>query len=286
MYNYNFIYLGALPNSHRKIELEIMRRIMTDSHVDSIINSYEMTKGLEFLNSRPLVGSLAEADEFSSDEMERFWLNSRNIQQSSITGSEPFPGEMMGPVSENVMISSSILDLLVEYYMATYETLEFRKPFGEGRDDSRVISVRINQFGRCRIGSEIFGSNMSARHIKSSYILAKFITQDNNVDCYPGQVQFFFSHKANLPSGELEHNLAFIRWYRPANSRYHFSFNNDETCNVELWDTEFYPQYRDCIIPVHNILSRFVPVKYKISDRKNAKEYLAVNPVNRKYNIH
>ena len=192
---------------------------------------------------------------------------------------------MMGPASENVVMSSSILDLLVEYYIATYETLDFRKPFGEGHDDSRIISVKINQFGRCRIGSEIFGSNMSARHIKSSYILAKFITQDNNVDCYLGQVQFFFSHKANLPNGELEHNLAFVRWYRPANSRYYFSFDNDETCNVELWDTEFYPQYRDCIIPVHNILSRFVPVKYKISNRKNAKEYLAVNPVNRKYNI-
>lgn len=259
---------------------------MTDSYVDSIINSCEMTKGLEFLNKRSLVGSLAEADEFSADEMERFWLNSRNIQQSSINGSEPFPGEMMGPASENVVMSSSMLDLLVEYYMATYETLEFRKPFGEGHDDSRVISVKINKFGRCRIGSEIFGSNMSARHIKSSYILAKFMTRDDgSVDCWPGQVQFFFSHKADLPNGELEHNLAFIRWYRPTNSRYHFSFSDDETCNVELWDPEFYPQYRDCIIPVHNILSRFVPVKYKISDRKNAKEYMAVNPVNRKYNI-
>ncbi|RHZ82648.1 hypothetical protein Glove_106g67 [Diversispora epigaea] len=27
--------------------------------------------------------------------------------------------------------------------------------------------------------------------------------------------------------------------------------------------------------PFHHILGRFVPVKYKISDRKNAKEYLA-----------
>src|SRR5579859_1751770 len=186
MYNYNFYILGALPNSHRKIEPEIMRQIITDSYVDSIINSSEMTKGLEFLNNRSLVGSLAEADKFSADEMERFWLNSRNIQQSSITGSEPFPGEMMGPASEDVVMSSSMLDLLVEYYMATYETLEFRKPFGEGHDDSRVISVKINQFSRCRIGLEIFRSNISACHIKSSYILAKFITQDGNVDCWPG----------------------------------------------------------------------------------------------------
>jgi hypothetical protein len=61
-----------LPNSHRKIEPEIMRRMMTDSHINSIINSSENVKGLELLNKRPSVGSLSETDEFSSDEIERF----------------------------------------------------------------------------------------------------------------------------------------------------------------------------------------------------------------------
>ena len=51
MYNYNFYILGALPNSHRKIELEIIHQIITDSYINSIINSSEMTKGLEFLNN-------------------------------------------------------------------------------------------------------------------------------------------------------------------------------------------------------------------------------------------
>ena len=51
MYNYNFYILGTLLNSHKKIEPEIMCRIMTDSYIDSIINSSEMTKGLEFLNN-------------------------------------------------------------------------------------------------------------------------------------------------------------------------------------------------------------------------------------------
>ncbi|EXX59937.1 hypothetical protein RirG_184520 [Rhizophagus irregularis DAOM 197198w] len=101
-------------------------------------------------------------------------------------------------------MSNLIPDLLVEYYLATYKTLEFQKPFGEGHKNSRIISVKMKQFGRCRISSETFGSNMSA---------PKFITQDGSIDCYPRQVQFFFSHKVDLPDGELEHNLAFIRWY-------------------------------------------------------------------------
>ncbi|EXX71222.1 hypothetical protein RirG_080410 [Rhizophagus irregularis DAOM 197198w] len=162
--------------------------------------------------------------------MERFWLNLQNIQQLIVTGNESFPDEMLGPASENVVMSNSMLDLLVEYYLVTYKTLEFQKPFREGHENLRIISVKMKQFSRCRIGSETFGLNMSARHVKNS-------------------------------------------------------IEDDEICNVKLWDTEFYPEGRDCIIPVHNIISSFVPIKYKILDRKNAREYLAVNSVNRKFNI-
>ncbi|GET65199.1 hypothetical protein GLOIN_2v1883106 [Rhizophagus irregularis DAOM 181602=DAOM 197198] len=73
----------------------------------------------------------------------------------------------------------------------------------------------------------------------------------------------------DLPNGQMEHNLAYIH----------------ESCNVELWKSEFYDESRDCIIPVHNILCRFIPSKYRISTRSNAIEYLAINPINRKLQI-
>jgi hypothetical protein len=242
------------------------------------------TKGIELLEVRPNVGSLSATDEFSSDEMYRFLLHSKNVQDSVITGREEFPGEMLKPTSENILMTAEMLDRMVEYYMATYEMYNFRKPFGEGTDDSIVIRVNMNKFGRCRIGSEIFGSAMSSRHITSSYILSKFITNANEVDCYPGQIQYFFKHTVDLPEGASEHNLAYVRWYKLSNNnRYYFSI--DETCNVELWSKDFYSESRDCIIPVHHILGRFVPVKYKISAHQNAIEYLAVNPINRKFHI-
>lgn len=266
-----------------------MRRLMNDNRVDDIINSGVDTKGLDLLNTRTPVGSLSEADEFTSDEMRRYLLYSQNIQESPITGQEPFPGEMLKPSSENIILSSEMLDRMVEYYKVTYVMYNFRKPFGEGPDDSIVISVKINKFGRCRIGSEIFGSSMSSRHVKSSFILAKFVTSNGEVDCYPGQIQYFFKHTINLQNCPVEHFLAYVRWYRPATSgnvRYYFSSDNDhETCTVELWKSEFYPESRDCIIPVHHILSRFIPVSYKISDRRNAVEYLAINPISRKFHI-
>ncbi|GET54803.1 hypothetical protein GLOIN_2v1775288 [Rhizophagus irregularis DAOM 181602=DAOM 197198] len=278
--------LGSLPNSNRKIESELMRRLMFDKQIENIISSGIEVKGLELLNSQRTIGSLSVTDEFSSDEMHRFWLNSQNIKDSQISGKEGFPGEFLKPVFHNILLSSEILNLMVEYYNATYESFGFRRPLVEGLDNDIIIRVKINQFGRCRIGSEVFGSSLSLRHVKSSYVLAKFITDDEDVDTYPGQIQYYFTHVVDFPDGPVEHFLAYVRWYKHANStniRYYFS--SDEICNVELWNTEFYPISRDCIIPVHHILSRFVPVSYQISNRQNAREYLAVNPISRKYQL-
>ena len=185
---------------------------------------------------------------------------------------------------------------MVRYYNATYPRYNFRKPSEEGPEDSIIIRIKMSKFRRCRIGSEIFGSKMSARHVKSLFVLAKFVTgdeededdeEDDSVDCYPGQIQYFFKHTINFPNGPAEHFLAYILWYQPdEDNRYYFSSNdNYNTCNVELWKPEFHDESRDCIILVHHILSRFIPVKYRISDQRNACEYLAVNPLNRKYHI-
>ncbi|GBC19806.2 hypothetical protein GLOIN_2v1786147 [Rhizophagus irregularis DAOM 181602=DAOM 197198] len=281
--------LGSLPTSNRQIEPEIMRRIMNDNRIGDIISSDIQTKGLELLEDRPTTSSISAADQFSSDELERFWLNAKNIQESTITGCEPFPGEMLKPSSEAIM-TESMLELMVAFYNASYiEMYKFRKPADEIIQDSITIRVKINQFGRCRIGSEVFGSAMSVRHTKSSYVLAKFITSDGEVDSYPGQIQYFFKYTVDLPNGQMEHNLAYIHWYRPAStseSRYYFHIDDeDKSCNVELWKSEFYDESRDCIIPVHNILCRFIPSKYRISTRSNAIEYLAINPINRKLQI-
>jgi hypothetical protein len=265
---------------------------MAEMQIDDIISSGFETKGLELLNNRPSVGSLSDTNEFSTDEMYRFLMNSRNVLTSPITGSEEFPGEFLKPQFENIRLEGSIHDLLVEYYTVTYVDLIFRKPFTEDSPGSVIVLDKANQYGRCRIGAEKFGSTISQRHIKSSFIMAKFINLDGkSVDIYPGQIQYFFDHTIYLSSqnSTLTHKFAYVRWYKPVNSssiRYHFSINDDtETCNIELWDNSFYPISRDNIIPIHNILCRFVPVKYKTSNRSNSREYLAVIPLNRKFHF-
>jgi hypothetical protein len=131
---------------------------MNDNRIDDIISSGVETKGLDLLNTRTPVGSLSEADEFTSAELQRYLLYSQNIQESPITGHEPFPGEMLRPFTENIVLSNDMLDRMVEYYNATYEMYNFRKPFGEELEDSIIIGFKMSKFGRCRISSEIFGS--------------------------------------------------------------------------------------------------------------------------------
>src|SRR5207249_2922055 len=121
------------------------------------------------------------------------WSNLRNIWQSIATGSELFLREMLNPKSE-IVLSKEMLDLMVEYYLVSYENFDFQAPFDDGPEDSIVIShVTINKFGQCRISSEVFGSTMSSCHMKSSFILVNFITRDDKVDCYAGQVHYFLN---------------------------------------------------------------------------------------------
>jgi len=99
--------LGSLPNSNRKIEPELMHRLIFDSQVKSIISSSRVEmKGLELLGRWPSIGSLSVTDEFSSDEMHRFRMNSQNIFVSKVSGSENFPGEFLKPSFNNTLLSS------------------------------------------------------------------------------------------------------------------------------------------------------------------------------------
>ena len=225
-----------------------------EAQINDIISSGLEVKGLELLESRSAVRFLS-GNEFSTEEMYRFLLNSRNIAKSPITGCEEFSGEFLQLRSENIRLDEFVYELLIEYYKDTYINSIFRKPFTDDLPDSIIVINKVNQYGRCQIGAEIFGSAASPRHIKSSFILAKFINRDGSVDTYSGQVQHFFEHTINQNS---THKLAYVRWYKFVNLtkvRYHFSIDDDaETCNVELWENTFCPNSRDNIIPIHNIL--------------------------------
>ena len=71
------------------------------------------------------MGSLSVTDQFSADEIHRFLINIYNIQESVITGTKRLPGELLYPRKQNLTIPDEMLNILVEYYNATYKTINF-----------------------------------------------------------------------------------------------------------------------------------------------------------------
>jgi hypothetical protein len=66
-------------------------------------------------------------------------MNTYNIQRSVITGTEQFLGKLLNPQRLNSSISAEMLDILVEYYKAAYELMNFRKPFTADLDNSITV---------------------------------------------------------------------------------------------------------------------------------------------------
>src|SRR5947207_10243792 len=93
--------LGSLPNSRRQIEPELLRIIMQNWRLDDLIsaqsNNAKLTKGLKLIQPRTTLGSLAAYDNFQFAELCRFRQIYQLETEETITGTEPFPGEMLLP---------------------------------------------------------------------------------------------------------------------------------------------------------------------------------------------
>ena len=112
---------------------------MNNNQIIDLTISTNNIRGFELLNNRPSIESLSETDQFSTNELHRFLINTYNIQESVINGSERFPGELLRPQNLNLLIPAEMLDLLVEYYEASYEIMNFRKSFIEDFNNSIII---------------------------------------------------------------------------------------------------------------------------------------------------
>jgi hypothetical protein len=263
-----------------------MQNWRLDDILSSQSNNTRLVEGLKLLKQRATLGSLASSDDLEFAELCRFRQIYRLEIEDTITGTEPFPGEMMSPKRMNVALPDDIYDILVEYYNDAYdfEFVTIAKAATERSGDRIVVRPQVNQFGRIRVGSEIFGSVNASRYLRSSFIRAKFVQENDSIEVFPGQVRYYFEHEVNRKI----HRLAYVRWFKTAPNhqiRFHFQINDDaQSCNVELWSDKFFDISRDCIIPVHNILDRFIPCSYEIGKR-NPITCMAVIPLGKKFHM-
>jgi hypothetical protein len=273
----------------------IMQNFRLDSLISAQLNDTKMIKALSLVQPRSTTGSLAAYDGLDFAELYQFMQIFHQNIEVTITGNEAFPGEMLTPRMDRVPLPDNIYELLVRYYNDTYDwnfvsIAELSSDLSTNNSrQSIVVLPNVDQFGRIRIATEIFGSSIAPRYQRSSYILAKFIQDDETIDIYPGQVQYYFEHTIQLPTGTKTHRLAFVKWYLWApNERIRFHCriddHDDKNCNIELWKFNFHELSRDAIMPIHNIYSRFLPSKFTIGTRKQT-TYMAVIPINRQFHL-
>jgi len=74
-----------------------------------------LVKGLKLLKQQATLESLANSDDLEFAELCQFRQISRLEIEDTITGIEPFPGEMMSPKRINVALPDDIYDILVEW---------------------------------------------------------------------------------------------------------------------------------------------------------------------------
>ena len=248
----------------------VMRNAQVDYRIARIDEKSPLFASLSLLDKRKTQGSLQFTENFETDELATYLDMAERVDEcSDISGTEKYPGIMLGPCYENVTLPDDIFRLLREYYRVVY-------------NNQQPIGRTIMQFGRLRLGSEVYGAQISSRYAKRSYIRAKFLAnRDNTIDIYPGQVQFFFQHTTQ----SMTHHLAYIRWYRPDQRRFSLSLSNENNICTEIWQHAFYAMSCDCIIPVQMILSRFVPYNMQFTSRNREINVLGVIPINKRFHI-
>ena len=125
---------------------------------------------LDIINPKESTSSLAALNNFESDRYQNF-IRLSSIEDRSASGTEPFPGELMNLCQETNLLKNT-LDLLVEFYNNLYDDHFIVISSIIGPNNDTVVNSKIKQYGRLRIGADIYGSIQAARYKKSSFILA------------------------------------------------------------------------------------------------------------------
>ena len=199
-----------------------MRHWRLDDLVSAQSNNIKLVEALKLIQPRPTFGSLAAYDNSNYAELYQFRKVFFQEVDDTIVGSEPFPGKMLTPCKSRVALPDNIYQILTDYYNNAYglQFVTIAELISTSSRDSIIVLNVVDQFGRVRISTEVFGSAMAPRYL------------------FPGQVQYYFEHTIRI-LGELKtHRLAFIKWYKPApnhHTRFYTNIDsNEKSSNIEL----------------------------------------------------
>ncbi|PKB92633.1 hypothetical protein RhiirA5_443992 [Rhizophagus irregularis] len=115
---------------------------------------------MDIIKFKKSVGSLSAHDEFESDDYLNF-IRLSCIKDKSAIGIESFPEELMNPCHETIL-PNDILNLLVNFYKNLYDNHFISISSMISPSNDIVVKSKIKQYGRLRIGADIYGSVQAA----------------------------------------------------------------------------------------------------------------------------
>src|SRR6266480_4714441 len=156
-----------------------MQNWRLDDILSSQSNNTRLVEGLKLLKQWVTLGSLASSDDLEFANLCQFRQIYLLEIEDTITGIEPFPGEMMSPKRMNIALPDDIYDILVKYYNNAYDSefVTIAKAATERSGDRIVVRPQVNQFGHIWVRSEIIGLVNASRYLRSSFIRAKFVQE-------------------------------------------------------------------------------------------------------------
>ena len=135
----------------------------------------ELIEAKALLELRNPVSGFATADCFETEELQQFLELSQCITSAQADGSEPLPGEFIKPVWDAVELPERHYNFLLDFYRKCDNGLDFQPLFVTRKWNTVRVDPRVIQFGRLRLGSEIFGASVSPMHERSSFVLVNWI---------------------------------------------------------------------------------------------------------------
>lgn len=260
--------LGGYKTNQRSVELQLMRRFMSDLQLYDIAIPEEcMSEDLGFLLTDDEAGTLKDVSALHSAQY-------LEIVQASNGSLATFPRELWsfldvynpGGVMSMEYLEGFELRYLAECYCTMYP--------GETYTRSN-ISAAVQRYSQMKVGNEIFGSRNS-RSKRSSYIRAKWCGRNGKIDAAslrPGVVSHFIKHSVSIGGSFKPHYFAVVDWFESHPSR---DLLGDP---IELWCHDLHEAFGSAsYLPVQMIHSKFVAAK----DSFNEETLLVVMPLSQK----
>ena len=143
-------FIGSFHSSNRRIEAKLFKILQYNSLLDVLLSRTEghLHTCLQFIEQETMIGNLFI---YNGNDCQEFLSMSVNVEDNSGTGSEPFPGELLGPKRKHVTLPKELYALLVGYYNNAYNynfTSLTEMHIGHPNSITTLLSITI--YGRVK----------------------------------------------------------------------------------------------------------------------------------------